>query len=71
MQSVPPKRLTAVWSRDVDTKRLAGRLRIIMAIREAMSANYSVDNMRLKNLLEQRSLRAIAAMLRTMLRSVL
>jgi hypothetical protein len=51
------KRLTAVWSRDVNFARLAGRTRIIAAIREEMAANYQVENLRLHNLLERRGLR--------------
>ncbi len=37
--------------------RLAGRTRIIAAIREEMAANYQVENLRLHNLLERRSVR--------------
>ncbi len=59
MLAEPRKRLTAIWTRDVSFDRLAGRTRIIAAIREQMSANYQVRNSRLHNLLETKSAGAI------------
>src|SRR5271170_8515960 len=57
MPQEPRKRLSAVWSRDVNFARLAGRTRIIAAIRDEMAANYQVENLRLHNLLEHRGVR--------------
>ena len=69
MLQKPRKRLSAVWSRDVNFARLAGRTRIIAAIREEMAANYQVENLRLHNLLERRGIRgcwgAIASAVRS------
>jgi Glycosyl transferases group 1 len=59
MSSIPKRRLAAVWSRDVNAARLAGRTRIIAAIREEMSAQYEVKYLRLQNLLERRGMAAI------------
>ena len=59
MPQKPRKRLSAVWSRDVNFARLAGRPRIIAAIREEMAANYQVADLRLNNLLERRGVRGI------------
>jgi hypothetical protein len=71
MPSEPRKRLTAVWSRDVNPSRLAGRTRIIAAIREQMSASYEVRVVRLDNLLETKSIRAVAWTIACALRSIL
>src|ERR1035437_5341979 len=71
MQSARPKRVTAVWTRDVNTDRIAGRLRTILSIREAMQAHYEVNNLRLDNLLERHNLRTVAAALLAALKSIL
>lgn len=70
MQPPRPKRITAVWTRDVNTDQIAGRLRTILSIREAMQAHYEVKNLRLDNLLERRNLRAVAAALLAAITSV-
>ena len=57
------KRLTALWSRDVDPSRLAGRTKMIQMIREEISANYQAEHLRLRNVLEERRVRAFAAAL--------
>ena len=64
------KRLTAVWSRDVDLSRLAGRPQIIQAIRKRMSESTKADHMRLNNVLERRSLRALFGAVATAVRSL-
>ena len=69
LQSTHPKRITAIWTRDVDNERLAGRLRTITSIRDAMLTNYSVNNLRLDNLLERHSMRTIAGTISTALQS--
>ena len=71
MPTEPGKRLTAVWSRDVNITRLAGRTRIIAALREHMSANYQVKALRLHNLLESRDVGAIAWTIASALQSIL
>jgi hypothetical protein len=70
-QATDLKRLTAVWSRDVDPARLAGRTRIMAAIREQMAANYRVENLRLRNVLERRSLAAVGGTFSLGLQTVL
>jgi hypothetical protein len=67
----PRKRLTAVWSRDINPSRLAGRTRIITAIREQMSTSYKVKAVRLDNLLEKKSIRAILWTVARALQSIL
>src|SRR5271170_1202599 len=52
MPSTDVIRVTAVWSRDVNFDRLAGRTRIIAAIREVMSEGFHVESLRLQNVLE-------------------
>jgi Glycosyl transferases group 1 len=60
MQPAPPgKRLIAIWSRDVDPARLAGRTQMIQAIRREISSNYQAEHVRIENALEKRSLRSI------------
>jgi hypothetical protein len=71
MGTEPRKHLAAVWSRDVNVARLAGRTRIIAAIREQMSASYAVKNLRLQNLLETKSAGAIAWTVIRALQSIL
>lgn len=51
--------VAAVWSRDVDASQLAGRPRIIMAVRKAMAETGRSEHLRLTNLLERRTLGAI------------
>jgi hypothetical protein len=69
--SEPRKRLTAVWSRDVNPSRLAGRTRIIAAIREQMSISYEVKAVRLDNLLEKKSIRAVVWTIVRVLQTIL
>jgi hypothetical protein len=57
MVSAARKKLAAIWTRDIDVPRLAGRPRIVRAIRDVMAANYEVTNLRALNLLERKSLR--------------
>jgi glycosyltransferase involved in cell wall biosynthesis len=52
----PKTRVTAIWSRDVDTTRLAGRTQIIQAIRRELSFNYLAEHLRVQNVLERRTL---------------
>jgi hypothetical protein len=68
--SVSLKRLTAVWSRDVDVSRLAGRPRMIQAIRTRMAEITEADHKRLTNILERRSLQAIFGVVSTVVRSL-
>jgi Glycosyl transferases group 1 len=65
------KRCTAVWSRDVDPSRLAGRPQMIQAIRKKISESTQANHRRLNNVLERRSLRAITGMVVTAFRSLL
>jgi glycosyltransferase involved in cell wall biosynthesis len=75
MVSSPPdihrKRLTALWSRDVDPSRLAGRTKMIQMIREEISANYRAEHLRLRNVLEERRVRAFATALFKAVQSLL
>ncbi len=71
MHSAQPKRITAIWTRDVNSDRLAGRLRTIVSIRGAMQAQFSVRDLRLRNLLEQPSLRFVGSAMLAALRSLL
>ncbi len=63
--------LTAVWSRDIDAARLAGRPRIIEAIRKSMSKSHQVIHARLYSLVELRTVSAVVSAARTALRSLL
>jgi hypothetical protein len=57
MGTNPPKtRVTAIWSRDVDAARLAGRTQMIQAIRRELSSNYLAEHLRVENVLERRKL---------------
>jgi hypothetical protein len=56
---MPAKRLIAVWSREVDSTRLAGRPKIIMSLREVMSRHYLVQDLRLQNVLEHKHMRTL------------
>lgn len=58
---VTRKRLAAIWSRDVDPSRLAGRTKMIQAIREEISANYDAEHLRLRNVLEERGIRSLVS----------
>src|SRR5580658_1276643 len=55
----PRKKLAAIWTRDVDASRLAGRPRMVKAIRDVMAANYDVEDLRLLNLLERRHMAGV------------
>lgn len=58
-ETVPlTKRVTAIWSRDVDPKRLAGRTKMIQAIQGELSSNYRTDHLRLRNILERGKIRS-------------
>ena len=71
MTSAPKKRITEIWSRDVNKSRLAGRTQIIAAIRDATEQQYCVTHLRLNNLLERRSFRAALGTVFAALRSFL
>ena len=64
-------KLTALWTRDVDSSRLAGRVKMIQAIREEISNNYHAEHLRLRNVLEERKLRSLMGSLLQALRTVL
>ncbi len=66
-----PSSIAALWSRDVATDRLAGRPRIIQAVRQVMSDMGPVEHLRLANLIEQHNIGAIAWTLRTALGDLL
>ena len=51
--------LAAIWSRNVDFDKLAGRPRMILAVRRAMTEACSAEHLHLCNLLERRSLGAV------------
>jgi len=55
-ENSPKKRVTAIWSRDVDATRLAGRTQMIEAIRRELSSNYVAEHLRVQNVLERRKL---------------
>jgi len=71
MQGNASRRITAIWSRDVDTSELAGRTKIICAIRSAMSRKYLVHYLRLHSLVERRDLQTILSTVVTALRTLL
>jgi len=68
---VPRKRLAAIWSRDVDPSRLAGRTKMIQAIREEISANYEAEHLRLRNVLEERGVRSLVSLIVKVIHSLL
>jgi glycosyltransferase involved in cell wall biosynthesis len=55
----------------VNIARLAGRTRIIAAIREEMAANYHVENLRLHNLLERRGVGGVWGAIASAIQSTL
>ena len=63
LRDVSRKRLFAIWSRDVDPSRLAGRTKMIQAIREEISSNYEAEHLRLRNVLEVRGIRSLVSLL--------
>jgi glycosyltransferase involved in cell wall biosynthesis len=69
--SASQKRIAAIWTRDVDPSRLAGRPKIIQAIRNKMSQSYNAEHRRLHNILEIRSMRVIAETIAIGIRSFL
>jgi hypothetical protein len=71
MPSTRKRRVTAIWSRDVNKSRLAGRTRIIAAIREATEQQNDVTHLRLNNVLERRTLRAAFGATSAAFRSIL
>lgn len=51
--------LAAVWSRKVDFNQLAGRPRMILAVRRAMTETCSTEHLYLNNLLERHNLSSV------------